>query len=606
MTDSFVILMVDDTPNNLFTLRALLKRLHDCEVVEARSGHEALMRVVERPVHLILLDVQMPGMDGFETARHLQMTERTRHIPIIFITAVFKASEFSQRGYEIGAVDYLTKPIDDHLLINRVRLYQGLFRRERQLTAMVERLRHSEQTLAAAREAAEAANRAKSIFLANMSHEFRTPLNAILGFAQILEHDTRIPADERRHIATIHRSGHHLLTLINDVLEISRIEAGRVQIQTESFDLPAVLTAVTDMILVRTEAKGLAFTTESPSHLPHYVVGDAHHLSQVLINLLGNAVKYTDQGRICLTLTLLPGQHIGFAVTDTGPGIAQEDQGRVFQAFYQTGSGMAKGDGTGLGLTISREFVRLMGGDLTVESQWGAGSRFAFALPLPVSSGSTATPLIRQVVGLAPGQPGYRVLIVEDEPVNRELLLIILEDIGLEVREAKNGQEAVALFQSWAPHLIWMDIRMPEMDGLAATRAIRALPGGRSARIIALTASAFQEDRASILAAGCDEVATKPFEAAHIFQIMAGQLGLRYCYAETAPTESGILPGNLDVPLPAKLRDELRAAAELLDLEAAHTLVESLRAEHPEAARRITAWLNNYRFDRLIEWCQRS
>lgn len=604
--DPFVILMVDDNPNNLFTLRALLKRFHDCEILEAGSGEQALVRVVERQVHLILLDVQMPGMDGFETARHLQMTERTRHIPIIFITAVFKASEFVRRGYEVGAVDYLTKPIDDSLLINRIRLHQGLFRRERQLAATLELLRKNEQILITARDAAEAANRAKSTFLANMSHELRTPLNAILGFTQFLERDALIGESHGKALATIKQSGQHLLALINDILEISRIEAGRAVVHSEAFDLRDTIATIEEMVQPRAQAKRIALIVTWHGEAPTRVLGDATHLRQILINLLGNAIKYTDRGHIALHLYPL-GDQVRFEVADSGHGIAPEDQDRIFQAFYQTQAGAAKGEGTGLGLAISREFVRLMGGELTVTSRLGEGSVFSFTLPLPAASECTEVAAHGAVVGLVPGQPDYRVLIVEDEPVNRDLLRMIMEDVGFRVREATNGQEAVAVFQAWSPHFIWMDIRMSGMDGLAATRAIRALPGGQLVKIAALTASAFQEDRTRIFAAGCDEVAIKPFETAHLFQIMADQLGLHYCYAATMPAPQGTALEPVDVSaLSTPLREALRTAAELLDLETTQTLVTTLRTDHPGIARMITGWLNNYRFDQLLEWCEQT
>lgn len=531
MIAPFVILAVDDNPNNLFTLRALLKQLHDCEIVEARSGEEALARVVEREVDLILLDVQMPGMDGFETARHLQMTERTRTIPIVFITAVFKAEEFVRQGYAIGAVDYLAKPIDDNLLLNRIRLYRRLHERERNLAATIETLRSSQEALAAAKMAAESANRAKSVFLSNMSHELRTPLNAILGFAQIMERDPALSESHRRELGTINRSGRHLLSLINDVLEIARIEAGRTAMQSEAFNLEATLTPVEEMIRVRAEAKGLSLAVERHGDLPPYVMGDPHHLRQVLINLLGNAVKYTEKGSITLRVTALEGS-IRFEIIDTGPGISQEDQQKIFTAFYQTELGIAKGEGTGLGLTISREYVRLLGGVLTVQSEPGKGSVFGFTLPLPAAEAPQLLVQRGRVVGLEPGQPEYRILIVEDEPANREVLSILLGKAGFQVRQAEDGRQAVEQFQSWQPHFIWMDMKMPVMDGYDATRAIRALPGGDAVKIAALTASAFLEDRGRILAAGCDEMATKPLEEDKLFAVMGRLLGLQYLHAD--------------------------------------------------------------------------
>ena len=459
--------------------------------------------------------------------------------------------------------------------------------------------------LASAKDAAEDANRAKSVFLANMSHELRTPLNAILGFAQIMERDARIPDDERRNIATINRSGNHLLSLINDVLAISRIEVGRTAITNLPFDLRAALTAVEEMIRVRAEAKGLAFSVECSDDLPRYVLGDAHHLSQVLLNLLGNAVKYTERGQVRLTVTSMPGQRFGFAVIDTGPGIAPEEHEKIFHAFYQTEAGIAKGEGAGLGLTISREFVRLMGGELTVDSKPGQGSTFGFTIPLPPTEAIPCTTRDARIVGLAAGQPAPRILVAEDQPDNQQVVEQLLKLIGFQVRIAANGQQAVDLFQTWQPQLILMDMRMPVMDGYEATRTIRSLPGGDRIPVVALTASAFEEDRSQVLAAGCNEMVKKPIEENQFFEIIGRMLGLRFEYAEAPPAAASIATaksGQLDA-LSTELRQALAAAALALDRETTMEIVGRLRADHPAEARLITELVEGYRYDLLLEQC---
>ncbi|MRR50397.1 MAG: response regulator [Rhodocyclaceae bacterium] len=462
--------------------------------------------------------------------------------------------------------------------------------------------------LARARDAAEAANRAKSVFLANMSHELRTPLNAVLGFAQLMARDPQLAASHRRELDIIDHSGRHLLSLINDVLEISRIEAGRPTVQNDTFDLPATLQAIEDMIRVRADAKGLALRVELPPGLPRHVFGDAPHLRQVLINLLGNAIKFTTQGEVCLRLSESNGC-IRFEVEDTGPGIALEDQARVFDAFYQAANGAAKGDGAGLGLTISNNFVRLMGGQLSISSTPGQGSTFSFTLPLPPRQAVQDSSPRGRVVSLAAGQTGYRVLVVEDNADNRALLATLLRNVGFQVAEAENGACAVEQYNHWHPDFIWMDMRMPVLDGYEATRMIRRLPGGGEVKIVALTASAFEEDRPAILATGCDDMVTKPVDEDQFFAVMARLLGVKFDYANQPPAASASPAPDTPVdfsPLPDGLRAELARAAEILDGEAVNAVAEQLRSKQPALAQALTDLAANYRFDRIGELCRQS
>lgn len=448
-----------------------------------------------------------------------------------------------------------------------------------------------------ARDAADSANRAKSVFLANMSHELRTPLNAILGFAQLMGHDEGMSADARHGLETINRAGRHLLSLINDVLEISRIEAGRTQLHNEAYDFNDMLRSVEEMIRVRAEQKGLAFTVQAQGSLPRYVFSDAHHLRQVLVNLLGNAVKYTDHGSVSLRL-VAGGERIRFEVADTGPGIAVEDQGHIFQAFYQTAAGVAKGEGTGLGLTISREFVRLMGGELTVHSELGRGSVFSFSLPLPEVPAPAIASRPGRVLGLAAGQAAPRILVAEDHPDNRELITRMLKIAGFQVRSVDNGQRAVAVFQSWQPRFIWMDMRMPVLDGYQATRKIRALPGGDGVKIVALTASAFHEDRNAILQAGCDDLLAKPVEEDRLFALMGDLLHLEFRYA--GEDRNGVAPAYpaLDLSgLDAESMAAIRQAAESLDMDACMQISQRIRPQHADAADALEAALRDFRFE---------
>ncbi|MDD1621384.1 MAG: ATP-binding protein [Methylococcaceae bacterium] len=486
-------------------------------------------------------------------------------------------------------------------------LYAGLETKVQERDDEIAARKRAEAALTEARDAAEAANRAKSVFLANMSHELRTPLNAVLGFAQIMERDESLGEAHRRKLETINRSGNHLLALINDVLEISRIEAGRTTVQNEVFCLADLLTEVEEMIRVRAESKGLQFASAHNGELPSYVFGDGHHLRQVLINLLGNAVKYTDKGSVTLRLRA-DDSNIRFEVADTGIGIAEKDLPRIFHAFYQTDAGVAKGEGTGLGLTISREFVRLMGGEITVDSAPGKGSVFAFSLPLPEADAPMLSVPPSRVIGLAADQPPIRVLVAEDNSDNRELITLLLSGVGFEVRAVENGQQAIDCFKTWRPAFIWMDMRMPTLDGYEATKVIRSLPDGKAVKIAALTASAFREDRQAILAAGCDDMLTKPVDEYRLFRVMGDLLGIRYRVAEDDSAASAeLFPSNsaLDLSsLSAQLRAELANAAELLDAQAMQAIIERIRTDYPEQARAIATWVDAYRFDVVAKLCR--
>lgn len=485
-------------------------------------------------------------------------------------------------------------------------LYLNLEVKVRERDKEIEARKSAESALIEAKDAAEAANRAKSVFLANMSHELRTPLNAILGFAQLMEHDESLSPDHRQNLATINRSGNHLLALINDVLEISRIEAGRTRIQNEAFSLAELLETVEDMIRVRAELKGLRFGCIHGGGIPQYVMGDQHHLRQILLNLLSNAVKYTAHGSVVLHVQK---EHDGirFEVADSGIGISAEDLPQIFQAFYQTAVGANKGEGAGLGLTITREFVHLMGGKISVSSEPGNGSTFTFTLPLRETDAPPVSATPRRIIGLAGDQLPVRVLVAEDDADSRELIKLILDRIGAETLIVENGQQAIEQFHAWHPQFIWMDMRMPVLDGYEATKAIRALQGGTEVKIVALTASAFREDKPAILAAGCDAILAKPVDEQCLFQTMGKLLGLRYRYAddETAIKQKSFSQDSLDLSqMNAELRAELANAAELLDAEAVVLIIERLRPDHPELAEAIAAWTEVYRFDVIARLCR--
>lgn len=473
-----------------------------------------------------------------------------------------------------------------------------------------EEIQQRTSELVLARNAAEAANQAKSVFLASMSHELRTPLNAILGFSNMMRNNARLSDDQRQNLNIINRSGEHLLALINDVLEMAKIEAGRMQLENAPFDLGRMVRDVTDMMSIRAGEKELRLLIDQASCFPRFIVGDEARLRQVLINLVGNAIKFTAQGGITVRLGTKSNKisHLLIEIEDTGSGIAEEDQQRIFEPFVQLGT-QENYKGTGLGLSITRQFVQLMGGNLSLESVLGKGSLFRIDLPLTEASEADVKISYGDdmaegtVIGLADGQPDYRILIVEDQLENRLLLIKLMEVLGFQVKIAENGEEGVQLFQSWQPHFIWMDRKMPVMDGLEAMKRIRALPGGDQVKIVAVTASAFKEQRAEMLEAGMDDFVRKPYRFNEIYNCLSRQLGVRYLYEEPGEFKAPIVAvtSSMLAVLPLSLRVTLKAALESLETEQIAQAIQQVGVYDQALQKALMQLTDNYDYPAILK-----
>ncbi|NEQ75509.1 MAG: response regulator [Okeania sp. SIO2C9] len=494
------------------------------------------------------------------------------------------------------------------------------------------------EQLSIAKEKAEVANQAKSSFIANMSHELRTPLNAILGFSQIMMRSPTLSPEEKENTAIINKSGNYLLTLINNILDLSKIEAGKMTLNAKTFDFYSFLNELEDLLHITAENKGLTLIFDHQNDVPQYIYTDETKLRQVLINLINNGIKFTSEGGVSVTVAtqkesplnspLARGESSGknpsfergkshqkatliFEVRDTGAGIAEDETPKLFEAFTQTETGKNSQEGTGLGLPISRKFVQLMGGDITVNSQVGKGTTFRFQIQVNVANKTDIeieqNP--RHVIALKPHQPRYKILIVDDRPTNRLLLIKLLQPLGFELKEAENGKQGIEIWEKWQPHLIWMDMRMPVMDGYEATQIIKGTTKGNATAIIALTASVLEEQKAIILSAGCDDFVRKPFRESIIFETMKKHLGVEYIYEQETPAPTASELPSLTVEdlqvMPSEWLEELYDATKALDDDSILELIEKIPVEQSLLAEKLSNLVDDFQFKtirKLLEY----
>jgi len=521
------ILIVDDKEANLIALEKLLESFK-IEVFKALSGTEALKLTLKHDFALALIDVQMPEMDGYETLQYLRASNSTRYLPVIFVSAIFSDELYVVKGIETGAVDFIPKPINPQILSGKVKVFIDLYEQRQQLEQEIISRKKIENELELARISAESANRSKSMFLATMSHEIRTPLNGVIGMTDIIA-QTNLTEQQIEYLNIIRLSGQNLLSIINDILDFSKIESGQLILEQIPVKISELTEEMTMVFKFKTQEKKIELSADIDPKVPSIIIGDSVRIKQIVINFISNAIKFTDRGSIKIRVSMVSEINdeleIKFEVIDTGIGISEEGKKNLFKAFSQSDiSTFRKFGGTGLGLSISKNLVGMMNGEIGVESEEGKGSNFWFTGKFKKHIGSKQKD---DKVGIVENevQTGeLSILLAEDNPINQKVVVYNLKDLGYEIDVVGNGQEAVDKFREKKYNLILMDIQMPVMNGMSATKNIREFelknPGNERAYIVAITANVLKEDVEKYKSVGMDDYISKPFQKEDLIRVI--------------------------------------------------------------------------------------
>lgn len=515
------ILIVDDRPENIIALEALLQR-NDINIISTTNPNEALRLSWEMDIAIAMIDVQMPEMDGFELVEILKSNPRTKEILIIFVTAISKETKYAVKGLNTGAVDYLYKPLDPFVTSAKVDSFIQFVRNQREIKNKNKELETYQKELIRAKDLAEQGKRIKDNFLANMSHEIRTPINGIIGIAQLLK-KTQLTDEQREMVNLLEISSSSLLGVINDVLDLSKIESGKFKINRTATNIIKICHSIIDLLSIPSVEKKLELKLELDPELPKLILADSLRLNQILMNLIGNAIKFTNEGGVILKVEILDKKgnnlKLKFSVIDTGIGIARENIDKIFETFEQADEQTTiKFGGTGLGLSIVKNLATLKGGILEVKSEELKGSTFCFTnwYEVLIEADEPKKQLEEQLMPFN----NLKILVAEDNPINKFLIIKILQNWQVEMDVVENGQEAIDKLREKDYHLILMDTFMPVMNGLEAIRLIREgyASGKENIPIITFSAAVLDTDKEIAIAAGANDVISKPFEPEALYK----------------------------------------------------------------------------------------